>query len=276
MNTIPPDVIASSAPFRFLVGPNEREFTIHSALFTRQSPVFERLANGNFSEAADKCVKWTSVDEDTFIRFWQYTYTGQYTAAPPVSLATESKPEATLELPPSPPPRSSPPPTHPPMMALFDSLPPPRRNETPQELQRKALWNVFLNQRPFDSVQTAGSIPATRATNNPANEDYANTFLSHARLITFAECYGITELMAHSLNELHGTLEGFTLHKERVNDVVALLDYCYEDSAPERLRNLVTLYAACKMDKLWKSEQFLALVAANSELSIALLGLMAN
>ncbi|KAK4059754.1 hypothetical protein Trihar35433_10570 [Trichoderma harzianum] len=271
MNSIPPDVIASSVPFRFLVGPNEREFTIHSALFTCQSPVLERLANGNFAEATDKCVKWTSVDEDTFIRFWQYTYTGKYTAAPPVSVAIESKPEAT--------PKVQPPPKQPPIPALFDSRRPPPKTVTPEELKRKALWKAFLKQRSSDPVSTLyppGFVRFTGAEDNLASENYTNTFLSHVRLFIFAECYGITALMTHSLNGLHWTLEKFTLHDERVSDVVDLVDYCYENSVPQPLRDLVTLYAACKIDKLWKSEQFCALVEAHSELSMALLGLMVN
>lgn len=281
--------IASSVPFRFLVGPNEREFTIHSALFTCQSPVFERLANGSFTEATEKCVKWTSVDEDTFLRFWQYTYTGNYAAAPPVSVAIESKSGATpkpLRMPPQPQiqlpiePQIEQPIQPLPFSGLFDSgRPLPTRNVPPEELKRRALWIAFLKKRSSDPVApfyTPGYVRFPGATKNPANEDYTNTFLSHVRLFIFAECYGITALMTHSLNELHGTLEKFTLHKERVDDVVALVDYCYENSAPEPLRDLVTLYAACKIDKLWKSEQFSALVEAHSELSMALLGLMVN
>lgn len=273
--------IASSIPFRFLVGPNEREFTIHSALFTCQSPVFERLANGSFTEATEKCVKWTSVDEDTFLRFWQYTYTGNYAAAPPVSVAIESKSEAIPERPLIPPQPQIQLPLQPlPFSGLFDSgRPLPPKIVTPEELKRKALWTAFLKKRASDPVapfHTPGSVRFPGATKNLAGEDYTNTLLSHARLFTFAECYGITALMTHSLNELHGTLEKFTLYKERVDDVVALVHYCYENSAPEPLRDLVTLYAACKIDKLWKSEQFCALVEAYSELSMALLGLMVN
>ncbi|QYT00954.1 BTB domain-containing protein [Trichoderma simmonsii] len=281
MNSIPPDVIASSVPFRFLVGPHEREFTIHSALFICQSPVFERLANGSFTEAAEKCVKWASVDEDTFLRFWQYTYTGNYAAAAPVSVAIESKSEDIPERPLIPSPPQIQPPIQPlPFSGLFDSgRPPPTRHVPPEELKRKALWAAFLIKRSSDPVApsyTPGSVRFPGATKNHANEDYTNTFLSHARLFTFAECYGITALMTHSLDELHGTLERFTLHKERVDDVVALVDYCYENMAPEPLRDLVTLYAACKINKLWKSEKFCALVEAHSDLSMALLGLMVN
>ncbi|PNP53799.1 hypothetical protein THARTR1_05923 [Trichoderma harzianum] len=275
--------IASSVPFRFLVGPNEREFTIHSALFTCQSPVLERLANGSFTEAAEKCVKWTSVDEDTFIRFWQYTYMGNYTAAPPVTVAIESESEAAPERSPrrqiQPPPPPKPHPRQQPVPALFDARRPPARKVTPEELKRQALWTAFLklhSSDPDSTFDNPGYVRFPGATTNPANEDYTDTFLSHVRLFIFAECYGITALMAHSLNELHWTLEKFTLHDERVNDVVALVDYCYENLAPELLRNLVTLYAACKIDKLWKSEQFCALVETHSELSMALLRLMVN
>ncbi|RFU73018.1 btb poz fold [Trichoderma arundinaceum] len=84
MDSIPAETIASSIPFRFLVGPNQREFSIHSALLTHQSPVLERLVNGSFSEAAEKCVTWKSVDEGTFISFWQHTYTGKYTTDHPI------------------------------------------------------------------------------------------------------------------------------------------------------------------------------------------------
>lgn len=271
--------VASSVPFRFLVGPNEREFTIHSALFTCQSPVFERLVNGNFTEATEKCVKWASVEEDTFLRFWQYTYTGNYAAAPPVSVAIESNSEAIPEPPPQPTPPTRPQTKESPFPALFDSRlpPPPTRNVPSKEPKPTALWSAFLQRRHSDSIAVLYTPTPVRfpgPASNPADEDYTNTFLSHVRLFIFAECYGIAALMTHSLNELHWTLARFTVHKERVNDVVALVDYCYENSTPEALRDLVTLYAACKLDKLWKSEQFRALVEAHSELSMALLGLM--
>ncbi|KAK4067415.1 uncharacterized protein Triagg1_7595 [Trichoderma aggressivum f. europaeum] len=191
---------------------------------------------------------------------------GSYTAAPPLIVEIESKSEAIPEPPP--------PPIQPPIPALFDSRRPPRI-PTPEELKRKALWVAFLKQRSSAPV-SAGFVRPTGAENNLANEDYTNTFLSHVRLFIFAECYGIAALMTHSLNGLHWTLENFTVHQERVDDVVTLVEYCYENLAPEPLRNLVTLYAACKIDKLWKSDKFCALVEAHSELSMALLGLMVN
>ncbi|KAH8130620.1 hypothetical protein LI328DRAFT_161660 [Trichoderma asperelloides] len=247
MNSIPAEIIASSPPFRFLVGPNQREFTIYSALFAHQSPVFEKLVNGNFSESTEKCVQWKSVDEDTFICFWQYTHTGRYTAASPV-IGLKSESEATCEKPPPSPQL--------PATALFGH----KKDETPPKklTKREIQWNEFENQR---ASANSGAFRSTHL---------------FGTLYVFAECYGITGLMDFSLNELHGTLVRFTLYKERINDVVALIRYCYENLVPEPLREVVTLYTACKLEKLWLSEEFHALVETYGELSKTLFGLIVN
>lgn len=269
---IPIRSIASSPPFRFLVGPNEREFTIYSALFAHQSPVFEKMVDGKFSESVEKCVQWKSVDEETFICFWQYAHTGRYTAAPPV-FGIKPESEATCE----PPPPPSPPPL--PALGLFGSPAAEKDETTPKNLTKREIqWQEFKNQR------ASANFGAFRSTNifssairsNYAHEDYTNHFLLHARVYVFADCYGIGGLMSLSLDELHGTLTRFTLHAERINDVVALIRYCYENLVPEPLREIVTLYAACKLPRLWLSEEFHALVEAYGELSKNLFGLIVD
>lgn len=250
------------------MGPNEREFTIYSALFAHQSPVFEKMVHGKFSESVEKCVQWKSVDEETFICFWQYTHTGRYTAAPPV-IGIKSESEATCE-PPTPPSPPSP------VFGLFGTSA-AKKDENPPEnfTKREIQWKEFKSQRPsanFGAFRPTGFFSRS----NHAHEDYTNNFLLHARVYVFADCYGIAGLMDLSLNELHGTLVRFTLHTERVNDVVALIRYCYENTVPEPLREVVTLYAACKLQKLWLSEEFHALVETYGELSKNLFGLIVN
>lgn len=224
------------------------------------------MVHGKFSESVEKSVQWKSVDEETFICFWQYTHTGRYTAAPPV-IGIKPESEATCE-----PPR---PPS--PALGLF-GLPTAKKDETPPKILTKheIQWNEFKNQRAsanFGAFRSAGLFsPAVRS--NYAHEDYTNHFLLHARVYVFADCYGIAGLMDLSLNELHGTLVRFTLHSERINDVVALIRYCYENQVPEPLREVVTLYAACKLQKLWLSEEFHALVETYGELSKNLFGLI--
>ncbi|KAL7924860.1 hypothetical protein ACQKWADRAFT_286178 [Trichoderma austrokoningii] len=365
MNKIPAEAIASSVPFRFMVGPNRREFTIHSALLSHQSPVLDKLVNGSFSEAADKCVTWDSVDEDTFIRFWQYAYTGKYavdlsitglesgpqasqeaekrTAQEAIEAATVAKEEKEIvqlvvkrdntlrglsakderrliELQAKAARRAAREAERRaeiaeeeeelaellrmrdrrPVLAaedrerliyLLDRQVTRRRegqvaseaeSETPSgELTiREAQWNSFKlkgasgSSGGTSSSSSNGPKKGTSARSNQAHEDYTSTFLSHARLFVFAECYGITGLMDLSLAELHGALVAFTLYEERVNDVVVLVRYCYDNLVPEALREMITLYAVCKIEKLWVSEEFQGLVEAHGELSRSLIGFM--
>jgi hypothetical protein len=331
------------------VGPNLREFTIHSALFSHQSPVLEKLVNGNFSEAAEKSVTWKSVDEDTFIKFWEYTYTGKYTADRTI-IGLKSEPEAAQKseeqaaLKAERVVREAEEEEMSQLLKDQDNMFVGLSSQQEQRLselqanvmkrvvqeatkrvviaaeekeleellrkrnrkgklskkdderlahlrektawrrgeqaarddtlsknltKRETQWNIFKHHR-----ASAAVLDVTLEAENPPQEDYTNIFLSHARLYVFAECYGITGLMELSLNELHSTLVTFTLHDERVNDIVALVSYCYENLVPESLREIVALYAACKVEKLWPSEEFQALVETHGELSRSLIGSM--
>lgn len=211
------------------------------------------------------------MDEDTFVCFWQYTHTGRYTAAPPVIGPKSEPPKATCE-----PPLPSPP--SPRLIPWVDGSAAAKKDETPLKklTKREIQWNKFQNQRPSANFGAFRSISifGPRVRSNYAHENYTNNFLLHARVYVFADCYGIIGLMDLSLNELHGTLVRFTLHKERIVDVVALVRYCYENEVPEPLREVVALYAACKLEKLWLSEEFHALVEAYGGLSKTLFGLV--
>ncbi|KAK5995644.1 hypothetical protein PT974_04059 [Cladobotryum mycophilum] len=234
MNHISAETIASSIPFRFLVGPNQREFTMHSALVVHQSPVLDVLVNG------------------------------KYTAADPV-VGPELKSDTALEPPDSPPAASG----------LFGGAKKEPKTEPPSRIltKREAQWNEFKRSR--SSTGLFGNFFGSFR-NNLAYEDYTNVFLSHTQLYVFAECYSIATLMEVSLDQLHGTLTRFRLYKGRMNDIVTLIDYCYSHMVPEPLRKLVIGYAACKIDKLWISEEFQELVETHGELSRALIGSMLN
>lgn len=351
--------IASSVPFRFLVGPNRREFTIHSALLSHQSPVLDTLVNGSFAEASEKCVTWGSVDEDTFVRFWQYAYTGKYTvdlsiaglksepqaaqeaeertAQEAIEAATVAREEKEIvqlvvkrdntlrglsskderrliELQAKAARRAAreaerraeiaeeeeeiadlqrmrdrrpifAQEDYDRLVHLLEKKMARKKEEQPaseaedetpsRELtSREVQWNAFKRQGASGASSSASLSKGAPARSNQAHEDYTGTFLSHARLYVFAECYVIAGLMELSLNELHGALVAFTLYEERINDVVVLVRYCYDNLVPEALREMITLYAVCKIDKLWVSEEFQALVEAHGELSRSLIGHM--
>ena len=100
---------------------------------------------------------------------------------------------------------------------------------------------------------------------NSPNEDYTNVFLTHARLVTFADRYAVNKLMKLSLYHLHTTLVSFELFDKRIEDVVSLIEYCYKDDTPEALQYLVRQYTACNVEKLWRSEAFQQLLTERGE-----------
>lgn len=87
--------------------------------------------------------------------------------------------------------------------------------------------------------------------NASSSEDYTEVFLSHARVYVFAEKFDIQPLKRLALKILHETLIIFSLHPQRVNDIVALIEFVYNEtcvpvkgSEPMRdmLKHLMSVY----------------------------------
>lgn len=115
--------------------------------------------------------------------------------------------------------------------------------------------------------------------NRESCEDYTEVFLCHARLYVFAEKYDIVPLRKLSVNRLHQTLCVFTLYKERVGDIVALMRYSYAHtvhrSQPgDPLRSLLIHYAACVVEDLVPSSDFKGLLKEPGELASDLVAKM--
>lgn len=100
----------------------------------------------------------------------------------------------------------------------------------------------------------------------------AGHLLCHAKVYVFAECYGITQLMTLSYNKLHQSLIDLNLHAKTLADVIGLAQYSYETLVPDDLKELVVLFAACEVERLWKEEQFQDLLGTHSGLGKAIIG----
>lgn len=61
---------------------------------------------------------------------------------------------------------------------------------------------------------------------------------------------------------------------KQMEQAVALLEYCYDEHAPARLRSYLILYAACKINELWKSLRFRELLGKHNELATGIIGVM--
>lgn len=70
--------ILISKPFKFIVGPEKQEFTLHAEVISRLSTSLNTLINGGMKEAAEGVAVWEDIDAETFIRLSKFAYTGDY------------------------------------------------------------------------------------------------------------------------------------------------------------------------------------------------------
>ena len=229
---------------------------IHTVLVAEQSPTLSTLVRGSMKEAQTGTVTWEDVDEDTFARWAQFVYTGDY---PPPSCSIVPEPTAVAK----------------------DALPPPEpeREEdvdldwgTGSSKKRKELKKrgQATDRIPFhDLVYPIPSLSKfvdmckVRPNESPT-EDYTPVFLGHARLYAFAEKWDIRPLKALVLHKLHATLCEYKPYEARYEDVVELIRYTYECTPCckrlDGLRKLVTRYVAQEQIQIARSKPCLELV----------------
>jgi hypothetical protein len=264
----------SSRPFQFIIGCSRKSFTLHSALVAHHSAPLRVLMEGDMNEAKQGHAELDDVDEETFIWFCEYVYSGNYTPAPhsyvfntctPVCVEEELEktvePEEAVSVRTKKDKKKS-------KIHTF-SLSTERACGTcghvsEENCPREGLWKEFQS-----SFQQKPTHQGGARWNTNECEDYTEVFLCHARIYVFAHKYDIPKLCSLALFNLHDTLQAFHLHKERIADIVKLAQYCYDnehtrDCEPgqdiDDLRRLVVHYIACKFEIIGKNESFLALM----------------
>jgi hypothetical protein len=70
--------VFKSKQFTFVVGENQTAITVHAAIIAKQSKELDVLINGSMREASDGKAIFEDIQEDTFIRFCQFAYTGDH------------------------------------------------------------------------------------------------------------------------------------------------------------------------------------------------------
>jgi hypothetical protein len=253
--------IISSDMFTFLVGPKKKPFKLHKALVAHQSLSLNVLVNGHLKEAQEQCAVWEEVAEDTFVRFSQFAYTGDYEAPEP--------------------------PSHKQSLQSFhpgsgrDSI--RSTSSTGKKLGRKesSSWRRFrdLYSGPRDewNVSENGSDTYTHdssATTVVAEETNVDTLLFHVRMYVFSDYHDIQPLRDLSLRKLHQGLIGMSTDVDSLEDIVRLLRYAFEntvdrDGHADQLRSLLVLYASGKARMLWKCPSFEQLVRENGDFMTA-------
>lgn len=249
------------------------------------------MINGNFKGRESKTETLKDVDEDTFSRFCEFAYKGDY--CPPAfelekddvveansdahvngesdsdaiePATTEGAVDYPVEVDDEPPPAEE-------VIDPFDgwgsnkkgSKKKKKENAYFEEPSQRALFRqAFL----VKEYPTTHSIDATVEACKPVrniepNENFSPIFLGHAQLYVFADKYDIQPLKLLALKKLQQTLALFSPFRERIGDVVELVEYTYENTGgrtvgpdeghmrvTDELRDLVVGYVVSELESI--------------------------
>ncbi|KAG6131009.1 hypothetical protein E4U38_004182 [Claviceps purpurea] len=223
METSPSEGVYTSQPVKFMVGEAKTEFYLHSALVASTSKALGKLIDDALAEGQQGCVVLEDDDVGTFTAFADFAYIGNY------DLSNLSLPDS---------------------------------GDASQQGQqwgrpKNAHWNHFVANPDYRNLYNFGKNTGAwdlgvlvAAPSFKLDRDYSEFLIAHVKIFDFAEHYGVDELKSLSMSNLHGALEKFTLSRKRIDDILALVYFCYDNERKnaDRLNKMVASYSAAIMD----------------------------
>ncbi|RYP11730.1 hypothetical protein DL765_007626 [Monosporascus sp. GIB2] len=172
--------------------------------------------------------------------------------------------------------------------AEAEAVPVPEWEEPPAPRLSDDFWSAVPKKKKilarremlWDKFQYSWGLDLSAAVNEESHKiekrpkDRAVILVHNARVYVLGDRYGITRLMNISLLKLHQALVDFVICEDGLHDIVALLQFCYGELVPERLRQLVVHYTACHVEELRTNEEFRELLEGYCSLSRDLIGSM--
>ncbi|KAF9698791.1 hypothetical protein EKO04_003048 [Ascochyta lentis] len=289
--------------FTFYIGEQEKSFVVHSKAVAATSRYFDRLVNGGLSEAQSRSAKLVDIDPDTFIRFLEYAYRGDYTTPSCTEEANTAMENGS---------KSSEvntnaiqndeyissdddsahlsagaststvtagtwgggwsnPNSAPSAYSAYGAVASPKKLKPKSKSTKKEQRNSRAKFDKREYTYTGDNLISIRP-NTSARQNFTPVFLAHAQLYTLADMRMVYPLKDLVLHRLHKTLVGFELYPERLGDVVELAKYAYEhgedravDGRIDALRDMIVNYIACEMKVLGKHAEFRNLMDGGGE-----------
>jgi hypothetical protein len=210
-------------------------------------------------EAKERSAELKDVEPETFVRFLEYAYRGDYSAPSWIQeelLGVDNQPYL---------------PTDAPEPSIWGKKNTKKSKDVPlqEPYDTTTLRYRFRTRKYIRDV-----IPSTNTsnTNSTTDRNYTPVFLAHVRLYTFADMRLIYPLKALVLHKLQQTLLGFPLCDQRVSDIVNLARYAYDHNSDRTtegvvndLRELVVEYMASQTDTIGKHNEFKVLLEEGGE-----------
>ncbi|KAM3068467.1 hypothetical protein ACMFMG_009608 [Clarireedia jacksonii] len=294
--------ILNSRIFKFVIGEEidgtATEFFVHEEAIAQLSKPLHSMMKGGMLESQVGCTKWGDVSKETFERFVQFAYTGDYSVpvgvkrkarartgkkgweienevvnasfGTPIEMDDETQP---VEVPPE---DSW-------GLAWTNSISKKSKKEKKGSSSKKAAFSFKLP-TDFNSFCFSHNLSPSNNyvdTCEPSTVfdpelNYTSIFLAHAALYILADYRIIDSLKARALYKLHKTLSTFQLNESNAEDVVNLARYVYEqeegvdglvggDGLVGDLRALVCTYLAMNAKVLALDEEFMELLGKGGQ-----------
>ncbi|KAK7744797.1 hypothetical protein SLS62_010030 [Diatrype stigma] len=218
--------LVTSKLFRFLIGPERKEFTVHANAFSRLSQPLYALIYGGMTEARDGVAVWDDMDSDTFVRFCEFAYSGDYTT--PKLEASIERHEYIAD-------------QQNPIESAFLFEPTRLTTLTDDEY----LEDTCMSTRLF--VEASYPTPGPRYTLedyedvDAYSQNYEKLFLCHIRLYVTGDKYLVRDLQALAIHKLHRTFLDAPLIYKNIENIVDAIRITYLNTIKgDRLRILLS------------------------------------
>lgn len=269
------------------MGPDSQDrtlFTIHTAVAETLSAPLATLMNGSMREAIGGVATLKEVDEQTFVRFCEYAYMGDYTPAQQQIVLPSpklDKGEYQAEC-----------------YCAERTFPAHKKDKKRKggskfaddvaveeycgrcslETPTQKLWDEFQC-RTYSVVS-----PKFRPREHLAEcEADSGPFLCHARVYVFADTYDIPTLRSLALDKLHHALCSLEVITDRMEKVIELARFSYSNDNTrdneagrdlDDLRKMVVHFVICVFGTIVKDDKFLGLVEEGGCFARDLTGLL--
>jgi hypothetical protein len=260
-------------------------FRLHRSLVARVSEPLESLMEGGMQETQQGSGPMSDIDKETFARFAEFIYSGDYNPAPPVQppeAPCHGNDEAGME-------------EQVAASSAINELPQPSvyqgsdaddyyggmgRGYKKKSWKRKKSYgyDLFseLGPKPLSASTTPQKLPGPTkdvVTEHPfptssmflppsdSNLDHLPIFMSHAKLYVFADRWIVTDLQRLAARRLDEALSMFEYSSTSPTDIATLIKYAYDHTPPRKdkpdiLRRMVTVLAANNIHALRQSTHF--------------------
>ncbi|TVY17651.1 hypothetical protein LARI1_G003514 [Lachnellula arida] len=293
--------VLNSRLFKFTVGEkidgSPTEFHVHEEAFAALSEPLSSLMRGGMAESQAACAKWDDVSKETFERFAQFAYTGDYSIPKtemrvakeeiinraPIDTSNELSEVPESYMAPPPPSDSWRPvepvfgfPTGPGFGFAGVYSPVSKRGKKKKTKFQKSTNQIFQSLSfppPASRDNYEESYEPSEEFNQ--NQDYSNVFLGHASLYVLGDFWLVDSLKSLALYKLHTTLCAFEINEESVEDILALTRYAYSEEVGGAgynegiggLRSLVCQFLKVNAVALSRDEGFMEILGEGGQIS---------